>query len=263
MSINEKENQLFKEWRSFLQVSEDEFVADGLLFHDGLHWDGYSYVRTDSGNNTENWLNAKRRLLIVTRDQPAEEGDIWDVRGDYPLTKNGEFKRNDMYKCLIQWGYAAINFDKGDEICLDDESKIEFWRDAPIARMNCGKVAGATVKNGGCSPKKLQEYLIKGKDFILKQISLYNANIIMCCSGSDSEKEEDLNPIVVFLRSYHLKDLKKLNNYVWASQKHKIIVIDCYHFANWELHSDASKLAEANRIRLAMIDACQKGYSLE
>ena len=259
MNINEQENLLFKHWRANLGVSEDEFVNDGLLFHDGLHWDGYSYVRIESGNNTENWINAKRRLLIITRDQPAEKGDIWDVRGDYPLTKNGEFKRNGMYKCLIQWGYAAINFDKGDEICLDDESKIEFWRDAPIARMNCGKVAGKSVKNGGCNRKKVIEYLETQKDLILEQLKIYDANIIMCCSGSDTKS----NPIVDFIKTHYLHDLEKINNYIYASKEIKTMVIDSYHFANPLLWSDASKLAEANRIRLAMIDACQKGYSIE
>ena len=259
MNINEQEDLLFKQWRANLGVSEDEFVNDGLLFHDGLYWDGYSYVRTNSGNNTENWLNAKRRLLIITRDQPAEKGDIWDVRGDYPLTKNGEFKRNNMYKCLIQWGYAAINFDNGDEICLDDESKIQFWRDAPIARMNCGKVAGKRVKNGGCNRKKVKEYLETQKDFILEQLKIYDANIIMCCSGSDTKS----NPIVEFIKAHYLHELEKINNYVYASKERKTMVIDSYHFANPLLWSDDSKLAEANRIRLAMIDAYEKGCSLE
>jgi hypothetical protein len=162
-----------------------------------------------------------------------------------------------MYKCLIQWGYAAINFD--NEICLDNESKIEFWRDAPIARMNCGKVAGKRVKNGGCNRKKVKEYLETQKDFILEQLKIYDANIIMCCSGSDTKS----NPIVDFIKAHYLHDLEKINNYVYVSKERKTTVIDSYHFANPLLWKDDLKLIETKNIKFAMIDAYQKGYSLE
>ena len=36
ISINEQEQKLFREWSKFLNVTMDEFVSDGLFFHDGL-----------------------------------------------------------------------------------------------------------------------------------------------------------------------------------------------------------------------------------
>ena len=71
MDYNNKEDELFQKWASFLGVTMDEFVSDGLLFHAGLKFDGLNYVRTTSGDNSFNWDSSKRRLLIITRDQPS------------------------------------------------------------------------------------------------------------------------------------------------------------------------------------------------
>ena len=76
MSINQQEQALFQEWSNTLGVTMDEFVSDGLLFRDGLIFDGVNWVRTCSGNNTEIWINSSRRLLIITRDQPSDDGNI-------------------------------------------------------------------------------------------------------------------------------------------------------------------------------------------
>ena len=98
ISINEQEQKLFHEWSKFLGITMDEFVSDGLFFHDGLMFDDANWVRTSSGNNTENWINSHRRLLIITRDQPSDDGNIWDVRRDTPISVDGcSLKKS---KCL-------------------------------------------------------------------------------------------------------------------------------------------------------------------
>lgn len=89
MDYNNKEDELFQKWASFLGVTMDEFVSDGLLFHAGLKFDGLNYVRTTSGDNSFNWDSSKRRLLIITRDQPSDDGNVWDVRGEVPLNQMG------------------------------------------------------------------------------------------------------------------------------------------------------------------------------
>ena len=67
ISINEQEQKLFHEWSKFLNVTMDEFVSDGLFFHDGLMFKGANWVRTSSGNNTENWA-----LQILSVDSPRK-----------------------------------------------------------------------------------------------------------------------------------------------------------------------------------------------
>ena len=45
MDYNNKEDELFQKWASFLGVTMDEFVSDGLLFHAGLKFDAL-YAKT-------------------------------------------------------------------------------------------------------------------------------------------------------------------------------------------------------------------------
>ena len=47
-----------------------------------------------------------------------------------------------------------------------------------IAPFKCGKVAGKQVKDGGYDRNKVISYIEQSKLFILKQIQLYDANII-------------------------------------------------------------------------------------
>ena len=109
MSINQQEEALFQEWSNALEVTMDEFVSDGLLFRDGLIFDGANWVRRYSGNNTEIWNNSSRRLLIITRDQPSDDGNVWDVRGETPYSPDGySLKKIPMLKCLIPWAYASL-----------------------------------------------------------------------------------------------------------------------------------------------------------
>ena len=261
MTINQNENQLFKEWQSFLQVSENEFVADGLLFHDGLKFDGYNWVRTKSGNNFENWQLSPRRLLIITRDQPCDDGDIWDVRRDTPIKKDGyHLKKDKMYKCLIPWTYAALLFDNEvNGICPNDEiSRIGFWLTAPLARINCGKVAGKRDKDGGCPREKVVSYLEESKDFITRQIMLYNANIIMACTGYDTLT----NPVIEYINKNYLPDLEQINDYIFASKSTNKIVINSYHHANRKFRSDIAIQQETLNIRDAILDAREKGYTI-
>lgn len=261
MEYNSKEDELFQKWSKILGVTMDEFVSDGLLFHAGLEFDGLNYVRTISGNNSLNWDSSKRRLLIITRDQPSEDGNVWDVRGEVPLKADGcSFKPIPMFKCLIPWTQAALLYDsKSLVFSFDDkEQLINFWLNAPIARMNCGKMAGQQVKHGGCGRNKVVGYLQQSKSFILEQIKLYDANIIMCTTGYDSQT----NPVVDFLKETYLPDLLKINNYLWFSVSQRKVVLDTYHFANFEMRADNRKLLEANNIRNSLLDAKSKGFDI-
>lgn len=148
--------------------------------------------------------------MIITRDQPSDDGNIWDVRGETPYSPDGYSLKNiPMLKCLIPWAYASLLYDNETQgMCPKDEiSKIGFWMTAPIARINCGKVAGNRVKDGGCPRKKVIGYLKESKTFILKQLMIYDANIILCCSGYDTQS----NPIIDFIKSNYLPDLAQIN----------------------------------------------------
>ena len=165
-----------------------------------------------------------------------------------------------MFKCLIPWGYAVLNYDNDlNGICPDDDnSRLQFWKQAPIARMNCSKLAGNRVKDGGCPRETVVGYLQDkyNKQFILDQIKIYDANFIMCCSGYDT----NTNPIVDFIKHNYLTDLFKINDYIWYLKSTKKVVLDTYHFSNWGMHSNRAIAEESEKIRDSIIDAKEKGY---
>ena len=114
------------------------------------------------------------------------------------------------------------------------------------------------VKDGGCDRNKVISYIEQSKSFILKQIQLYDANIIMCTTGYDSQT----NPVIDFLKEMYLPDLLKVNNYLWFSVSQGKVVLDTYHFANFEMRADDKKISEANNIRDSLLDAKSKGYNI-
>lgn len=125
--------------------------------------------------------------------------------------------------------------------------------------MNCGKVAGNRVKYGGCPRNKVVSYLEESKSFILQQIELYDANILLCCSGYDKAS----NPIVDFIKENYLFDLKQINNYVWFSSSTNKIVICSYHFSNRKINNEEAIMCEAQYIRDSILEAKQKGYTID
>ena len=178
MSINQQEEALFQDWSNALEVTMDEFVSDGLLFHDGLIFDGANWVRTCSGNNTEIWNNSSRRLLIITRDQPSDDGNVWDVRGETPYSPDGySLKKIPMLKCLIPWAYASLLYDNETQgMCPKDEiSKIGFWMTAPIARINVSVSAMQPCSASFNSLPLPREYNITNMTAAKRYESVWNA----------------------------------------------------------------------------------------
>ena len=84
---------------------------------------------------------------------------------------------------------------------------------------------------------------------------IYDANIILCCSGYDTQS----NPIIDFIKSNYLPDLAQINNYIWFSVAQKKIIIDSYHFSNRYIKS----YQEAKNIRDCILEAKFKGISID
>ena len=67
--LKQLEQQILDEWRRFAESKHDaeEFSEDGLLWRGLIYYADGSWHRRE-GNEEELWLNAKRRLLILTKD---------------------------------------------------------------------------------------------------------------------------------------------------------------------------------------------------
>ena len=77
--LKQLEQQILDEWRRFAESKHDaeEFSEDGLLWRGLIYYADGSWHRRE-GNEEELWLNAKRRLLILTKD--LNDTEAWNIR---------------------------------------------------------------------------------------------------------------------------------------------------------------------------------------
>ena len=95
----------------------------------------------------------------------------------------------------------------------------EYYETAPIARVNCKKTVGSEKCPNGVLQKHLETYC----DLLLKQIDLYDADVILCCGGSNLIKD--------FIKKAYLPDLEKVKETDWMyySKSTNKLVVNSYH----------------------------------
>lgn len=228
MTYKELEDDLFKRWILESNKNKDggklEFVKDGLLFKGRIEYENGFWTRYP-GDESNNWHNSKVRILVLTKDL---NGDPWDIRSETGRKNNCEkgyikintrFYKN--YMNLCSGIFELLNNNKlytFKDIGLNQKSRKTFEH-MPLVRMNCKKQAGTS----SISNSKLKKYLDKYKSFIIEQLDIYDANIILCCGGSSIIKN--------FVAKEYIKDLELINYWIYYSRSTKKIIIDSYHFS--------------------------------
>lgn len=250
-TIKEQECELFTKWieeyeNNKVSNIKDEFCSDGLLFRGDFELiNGRCWIRKQ-GEEEELWKNSPCRLLILTKDT-TQNGGQYDIRSqDTGLkTDTGEKKLPEttrFYQNLFIWSYLLLNAVSNGEIikylgnninlnsqkpgeitswdCLPDwENLWKFYSIAPIARVNCKKQIGYNT----CENQVLKKHIDLYSVYLKEQIEMYDADIILCCGGSDIIKN--------FVKENYFEDLTSFNNTNWiyySEKKHKI-VINSYH----------------------------------
>lgn len=227
--IHEKEEQIQSEWREQAALNNDaeEFATDGLLFRGEIHYvDGY--WRRERGNEVENWNNSSHRLLILTKDLNDEEA--WDIREETGRRNMVAFSYEraiSFYKNLRMWSYGLLQSTIDGYPSYDEARDMDisgpFYETAPIARINCKKQVGGS----SISDQSMMYYLETYSEFLLKQIALYDADMILCCGCSTGK-----NLILDFIRSQYLKDLiciPETDNWIYYSPSTHKIIVNSYH----------------------------------
>jgi len=233
-TYREREEELFARWMQRCaeidNINPDEdFAYDGLLFRGDYKQVDGCWERSP-GNETELWDNASCRLLILTKDT-TRNGGLEDMRietvrknhtGNEIITAASSFYRN-----LTLWSYALSNAVTGGVVTSYDDAPdwdelCEHYVNAPIARVNCKKQIG----NSTVSDQVLKSHIERYSDYLLEQVTMYDADIILCC-GSQS----DNNVIRNFIEEYYLPDLERFSESGWVyfSKKTSKIVIDTFH----------------------------------
>lgn len=254
MSIHEKEEALFKRWEEFAKSRGDvNFAPDGLLYRGdattGDEPEGDVWVwGTVPADEEKRWNEAKRRLLIVTKDlndgkkNNDDKLNPWDIRIEtgYKNTAEKDFDWwicNKFYKSLRMWSYGLLNTDdNGNYPSFEEAANMDksapFYLKAPIARMNVKKECGG----GRLYNSVLSEHIDTYKDYIIEQLDIYDKADIILATG----------PIVnnVIIDDY-FKKCKKIEDWkpvsygcIWINYSPSIkkIVICGYHPSHYCSH---------------------------
>ncbi len=205
----------------------EELAVDGLLFRGKPQYYDGSWHREKDEEEAQ-WAKARRSLLILTKDLNDEEA--WDIRhetGRYNTVVFNYDRAMPFYKNLRMWSYGLLNAtaDGYPDYSIASNQQIvgPHYESAPIARVNCKKQVGG----GSISNATLKSYLETYAQFLVEQIGIYKASIILCCGNSGEQ-----NLILDFVKSQCLPDLEYVpdsDGWVYYSPSTKTIVIDSFH----------------------------------
>jgi hypothetical protein len=166
--------------------------------------------------------------LILTKDLYDDEP--WDVRIETGRKNGSELPvlHNYFYPNLTLWSYALLNACKGNEILMpvgdalpsSEDQLREYYETLPIARINCKKAVGGSR----CKSRELNDHIVKYGDLILRQIRMYDPDIILCCCGDHVFKN--------FIKKEYLPDLQQITvkgNWAHYSPSANKLVINSFH----------------------------------
>lgn len=233
-TYREREDELFDRWMQKCAAldginPEEDFAFDGILYR-GEYKQIHGCWERQPGNETELWDMASCRLLVLTKDT-TRSGGLEDMRIE-TARKNlpdarVEAAATPFYRNLTLWAYSLINAVSGGEIYSyndspDWEQLREFYTSLPIARVNCKKQIGESR----IEDNVLRDHIERYSDLLMEQISMYDADIILCCGNQGG-----CSVIKDFVNKYYIPDLKQYSESgrVYYSEKTNKIVIDSYH----------------------------------
>lgn len=240
MTIHQKEDDLFERWCDHRIKLEGESVKD-LFCPDGLHYIGNpnlesgNWLMKGDGREEQNWLESKFRILFLTKDYNAhDDGEGIDLRLETGL--NNKYKNE---KRLYYSFYGKYFMLFRSLIDLQNQGILKFSRDGienadyfwhyPVVRLNVKKIAGKS----SCPNATVKKYIDEDFEKIQEQLNIYDANILVCCNGSNWDPAASYsNPMMSMLNKIY-PDLKKCgeNGYLYYSVKKRVIVIHEWHMA--------------------------------
>lgn len=240
-SIKEKEDELFSAWA----LHNKNFCPNGgLLFKGNFSINPipndkgeFTWDRSTSNNEEKLWCKSNKRLMILTKD--LNDTEAWDIRKEsggrkhlkqnqIPSEENLLFTGDPFKRKLNRWVYGIYKEYKGKYPSFEEVKDYKkmglFYEQVPLVRINCKIELGTnSVENN-----VLAESMENNKSFLIKQIQLYKANIILCCGYT----YKDGNIILNFLKENYLKDIRKVEGsegWIYYSENENIIIINSYH----------------------------------
>ena len=223
MSYHKEEERLFANWaeRARKLHESDDITKDGLLYRGEMWFDGFNQV-CRPGDEEQQWEDASLRMLVLTKE--LNEDDGWDIRGEsgrVPSPRLTCHTAQRFFPNLELWVYGLMNIPDRKVMSFskaDNPTRLQgFYENAPIARVNIKKQSD----HHAASNMVMQKYVDNYADLLTKQISLYNADIVLCVGGQGI--------MVRFLGEHVYKDLAQFNEHIWFSPSTGVVVVKQYH----------------------------------
>jgi len=151
MTLSKAENKLFKEWKNH----RDNFVSDGIV-------------------NEEAYAKSDKKLVFVLKEINSSEFG-WDLR-EFLKNRN---ERSQTWNNVTRWvmGIREMHKDFLWAYLKDISKKQRIEQIRSICCVNLRKSPGGHTTDG----KRLIEIAYEDKDYINRQINLYDADLIICC----------------------------------------------------------------------------------
>jgi hypothetical protein len=230
MTIRDHEEKLFERWaeRARKVRDADMITKDGLLYRGEVEWDGFCQIHKPA-NEEQLWKDAGMRLLVLMKE--LYEEDCWDIRtetGRVPSPRLTVRTAMRFFPNLELWAYGLMTIPERKVIPFhkaDLPTRLQgFYENAPIARVNCKKQPDMKAASNAV----LQKYMENYSDLLKEQITMYEADIILCLGGQGI--------MVNFLQQHVYKDLEQVNSHCWYSPKANVLVVKQFH-PNYNVYS--------------------------
>lgn len=154
MAVNNKLRELFKDWQSTRNYSG--FFKDGII-------------------GEQDWNNKSPKIMFLLKENYS---DGWEIDGGIDIRggTNRQFFPN-----LARWKYLIEYIGQNNKVvgCPDDDALVDFlggWVLSDVAYVNVKKSKGQSKS----SNKMIQDFAVKDKDFLTKEIDIINPDIVIC-----------------------------------------------------------------------------------
>ena len=246
-NINKELETLFQEWQERLGTN---FTRDGVMYQNG---------KTEEQVEQE-WIKSPKRVVFLLKDQhqyKKENEENWDEDIRYWLKEEdgeedkhrrkkesnrnieGKFLKNIAY---ILWGLVQDdNKDRNNGVAVKKHEEVKnVFNTQPFALVECKKEPGEAK----LADKILCQHLNDYKEFLQREITILNPNIIVCCNNNIFEFMTNIyqdKEAIDFGGQYVLEDGTDMHfkTQLRYYPNDKIIVINSFHpsrrIANWKI----------------------------
>ena len=205
MTINEKLDSLFSEWKQAMERNGDKgFCYDGLIYRNG---------REDAL-----WNASKRRIVFLLKEQNYNDGE--DVR-EWTGSINGISPNGNFFHRLSAWLYGLSHVTPQGYPPLDEafrnDVQMKALREYPYAYVNIKKQTGGAR----ATDSEVYAHAERYATFLREQMNILNANTVVCCGSIVFRAATEL--------IYNNTPIVEKNDWIYHLPQKNITLIHSFH----------------------------------